>query len=351
MAISFLHTYHNTLLSADVPDMVLHSDAGVVNVVIRSQNGTQLLNETYYTTNNLLTITDLPSLFEQYMQTNELTVCEFTILAVDSFKGMVVTTLSVLYCERHTFSFDAARDFLTPASVRHVPQVADYLLYFIPDGSNLNGTISALVRVNGQVRSHVMSVRQNANGSLRYVSISHTDLMADCAKANGVSPWAVSLISYTVSVAGKTAVAIIDDKLTAADLFIYRNCFNVPECIWLGGVTTEKTEVKRSEAVINGVTRQYDRRVSKTYTLESWPITHMATEQVSQLVASHTVMRPMAGSLQARVIITDSTCEMADSDEDLNTVKLTWRYDKSRPVVAPHDDAAVFTDPFNYMFD
>ena len=56
------------------------------------------------------------------------------------------------------------------------------------------------------------------------------------------------------------------------------------------------------------------------------------------------------GNMQS-VIITDSTCEIQDGDEELNRIKFTWQYARNTPHLAmPQDNGRVFNDNFTQSF-
>jgi hypothetical protein len=56
--------------------------------------------------------------------------------------------------------------------------------------------------------------------------------------------------------------------LKRARQFAFRNCFNVLEVAQFQGVTTAKTDVDRSVAVVNGVSSFYNQQSTKTYEVE-----------------------------------------------------------------------------------
>ena len=62
----------------------------------------------------------------------------------------------------------------------------------------------------------------------------------------------VLLLSLTVRCGKRSISFFIDPSLDTAPSFYFRNCFNVWDWAALPGVTTAKTDVERSTAVING---------------------------------------------------------------------------------------------------
>ena len=121
--------------------------------------------------------------------------------------------------------------------------------------------------------------------------------------------------------------------------------------------TTAKTDVERSLAIINGSSRFYNQSTTKTYEVEAGPLTSDEAGWIDQFFSSHDVFRiepdptnsydPL---LLAPILITDSTCEIQDGDEKLNTVKFTWRYTDNRPIVRLSASPGIFTSPYNIVY-
>ena len=142
------------------------------------------------------------------------------------------------------------------------------------------------------------------------------------------------------------------------------NMFNIPEYLAIHGVTTEKTEVSRSSAVCNHVTTYYDRSVERTYEVETGPLSASQAEWIDQLILSHDVrfIDPKNPSLYSlpRVLIGDHTCEISDTDEEMNIIKFAWQFAEDRPhyrcgISLVAEGAAVsgtriFTSEFNSVF-
>lgn len=112
--------------------------------------------------------------------------------------------------------------------------------------------------------------------------------------------------------------------------FSFRNIFNVEEFLTVAGVVSAKTDVKRELADCNGRTESYDRRVERTFTVNSEPLTVDEVHVYEQLLASHDVKLWVDGD-EYDVLVTDHTCEPSSADEELSTVKFTWRFASRRP--------------------
>ena len=128
------------------------------------------------------------------------------------------------------------------------------------------------------------------------------------------------------------------------------------EIAYFNAITTTKTKVNRSTAVVGGRYLFYDQSVDKTYEVESAPLTEEESYWVEQLLCSHSVwlgVAPDTTSLR-KVIIADSDCEVHDDDEQLNKVKFTWQFAMKTPHLMKsfrEDTNGIFTEPYNATFD
>ncbi len=83
--------------------------------------------------------------------------------------------------------------------------------------------------------------------------------------------------------------------------------------------------------------------------MQSAALTSDEAEWIGQLFTSHEVYCMKDGN-QLPVLITDSTCEMQDGDDKLNTVKFTWRFADNRPAVSFPSSPNIFTEHYTQPF-
>ena len=153
------------------------------------------------------------------------------------------------------------------------------------------------------------------------------------------------------------ASVFVDPVLSFVDTFYFRNCFNVWNWAALPCVTTANSDIDRSIAVVNGTSQFYDQSVEKTYEVEAGPLTSDEAEWIDQLLTLYDVFRiepdgtnPSDPYILAPILITDSTCEVHNSDDKLNSVKFTWRYADNHPCVRLSASPGIFTSPYNIVF-
>lgn len=196
-----------------------------------------------------------------------------------------------------------------------------------------------------------------AGTGVALLNISQPSLVNVIAEIYGLKSYAIEIVGYTVRVGQRAVTAYIDGSLSMGDSFIFRNCFNVLDVATLPCVTTSKTDVDRSTAVVNGTSSFYDQKVEQTFEVECGPLTSDECQWLDQLAASREVMRFVANPcddsepwLFAPVLITDSSVEVSDTDEKPNTVKFTWRFADHRPHVLLSASPGIFKSPYTLPF-
>ena len=167
----------------------------------------------------------------------------------------------------------------------------------------------------------------------------------------------IELTAFTVRVGDRAASFFNDKSLSGTRPFYFRNCFNVPDNLFVPAVTTAKTKVDRSLAVLGSVSQFYDATCEQTYEVQSAGLTADECSLAEQMFCSDDVRTPYEsapddGDFDALrpVLITDSTSEIADDPEKPNTVKFAWRYAENRIAQRNPLGIGIFTEHYDYTF-
>lgn len=139
-------------------------------------------------------------------------------------------------------------------------------------------------------------------------------------------------------------------------LFRFRNLFNVPEFVDVVGKLKRKTSVDRDTAICGGKSRHYNQVINRTFEVETGALTPDQALTLEQLFCSHEV--ELCGSVDDyRILITDHTCEVDNDDENLVTMKFSFRMEGARPVLLDSEMAMlvpghthIFTHEFTADF-
>ena len=357
------------MLSSALGDVGISVDGTYVDVTLTAPGGIVILSERYYAYGGQVTLFDLASLIESEMRSSGSTFADFTLrVFTDTISNKADShTFHILYCDRFTVCTDVElflrENFLSTLRYRRVNENSTTSLFFFTfAGDSLAYSISYIARKieNGvRLRNSFTLGSGTATGwSVRQINIAISTIAADAAAKAGVRPNEIEVVSFTVTCGQRSITCAVDRSLPGdSDSFAFRNCFNVWDVAVLPLITTAKTDVERSTAVINGSSQFCNQSVNKTYEVSAGPITSDEAEWIDQLFTSYEVFRFEPNDcdetepyILQHILITDMTCELSDSDEKPNTVKFTWRYTDNRAIVRFTASRGIFTSPFNYVY-
>lgn len=368
MAHRIVYKPSGIILSSALGDISIAVEGDYVDVLLTTTAQT-ILSERYYAYGGTVTLYDLASLIEAEMRSSGLPYADFTLRVFsDTIANKADTcTLHILYCDRYTPHTDVptflAENFLTTLPIRRVATAATVSLFFFArQGESLEYTVLHNFRKKDKdapySRSFSMqSERTATTPGVEQINISVAEIIADAASFATARLSEIEPVSFTVRCGQRSISFFIDPSLDTAPSFYFRNCFNVWDWATLPAVTTAKSSVERSTAVINGTAQFYNQSATKSYEVEAGPLTSDEADWIDQLLTSYDVFRvesdpttPEDPYVFAQILITDSTCEVQDGDDKLNSVKFTWRYADNRPVVHMSASPGIFTSPYNIVF-
>lgn len=369
MAHRITYKPQGVILFSAVGEITVAVDGDFVDVSLTATGGIVILSERYYAHGGYVTLFDLGSLIEAEMNSSGQSCEDFTLrVFTDTVSNKADScVLHILYCDRFTVCTDIPaflrENFLTTLSVRRVaPGTALSLFFYAEQGESIAYSVAHSFRkADSEARyqhSYTIDSGKTADSSgIVQLNISLASIIADAASFATARLGEITLLSFTVRCGQRSVTCFVDNSLSDLDSFYFRNCFNVWDVATLPVVTTAKTDVDRSLAIINGKSRFYNQSTAKTYEVEAGPLTSDEAEWIDQLFSSHDVFRIEPDPTNsydtlvlAPILITDSTCEFQDGDEKLNKVKFTWRYEDNRPIVRLSASPGIFTEPYNLVF-
>ena len=369
MAHRIIYKPQGIILSSAIGDIGIDVDGDYVDVTLTAQGGIAVLTERYYAYAGKVTLYDIASLIEDEMRSSGLSTADFSLSVFTDTSDNKVDScvLHVLYCDRFSVCTDVPKflneNFLTTLSMRRVaPRSTVSILLYADMGESLSYSIAHSFRKIGSEaifrNSYTVDDGKIANSSgVFQLNIPLNSIVADAAAFANARLGEIELLSLTVYCGQRSLSFFVDPILNERNSFMFRNCFNVWEMATLPVLTTAKTDVERSTAVINGRSRFYNQSTEKTYEVEAGPLTSDEAEWIDQLFSSYEVFRfepndvdDIDNLILSPVLITDCTCEVQDGDESLNTIKFTWRYADNRPLVRLSASPEIFTAPFNIVF-
>lgn len=357
------------LLTSAIGDIDIEVDGAYVDVALTAFGNIELLRERYYAHTGRVTLYDLGTLIEDDMRTSGKTAADYTLrVFTDTVNNKADSwVFHVLYCDRFTANADVSvflkENFLTTLSVRRIAANSTISLFFYAEkGESVAYTIAHTFRKYGSEATYkhlfTMDAGKTASSAgVMQITIDQSAIVADAAAFATARPSDIELLAFTVRCGQRSISFFVDTSLEEHNSFYFRNCFNVWDWATLPMVTTAKTDVDRSLAIVNGSSRFYNQSTEKIYEVEAKPLTSDEAEWIDQLFSSYDVFRIVQDATNSNdplvmvpVLITESTCEMQDGDEKPNSVKFKWRYADNRPIIHLSASPGIFTSPFNPIY-
>lgn len=356
-------------LSGNLPDISIFTDHDFVDFRLACY-GSTLLEGRFYALNGTVLISEISSLVGSFMAGNaDSNLCDFTIEAYfgDTATDYTSQQFTVLFCDREVGFSDPGdwlkENFLTLTPVRRLaPDSFINVSWYTTEKEGIAFRVYATFLNDKGVRDTYFYVL-SGNGMIAHINGILTEYitMAEIREkivATGRTG-SLTLLSVTVRCGNRSATFFVDPALADIEPFYYLNCFGVPEHLSLQRVTTEKVKADRSIASLGKSSQFYDVQTSKSYEVESAPLTSGECLQVEQMLTSPSVRLPfgeynpiyeMDFDALLPVLITDFTSELSDTDEKPNSVKFTWRYAGNGLKVRAPQTPGIFNDKFQPPF-
>ena len=361
------------ILSCQISDVTILTDKEFVDISVRSSTQT-LLDERYFASDNNIILYDVRSLLEQFIRDAQIVVETFSIIAqylpTDGESEVAEVNFSCIFCSRDIDIFDIEpllkSCFLTSATARRVaPECFLFLPYFAFAGESIAYYVYCDYCIKDAedelklTSGYTSFLGGNAN------TIVHNDdfgyltiyLPAVTEQAEKVVGKTIEVTAMTIRMGNRAASFFIDKSLSGTRPFYFRNCFNVPDNFFVPAVTTAKTKVDRSLAVLGKASQFYDTSCEQSFEIQSAGLTHDECSLAEQMFCSDDVRTPFESAPDdadfdalRQVLISDSTSEIVDIPEKPCQVKFTWRYASNRIAQKNPVKDELFTEQYNYSF-
>lgn len=319
-----------------------------ISLTINGYTDNLVFTERYYPYNGSVTLHDLSSLIEETMRTWESILTKFTISATASDGSTASRQFTVLYMDRidpdNGITPLITRQFLTSRKVITVTRDVPIPLYFVRgpiEYLDQELIVYRIIRrhpVTGEVSAKFAPQDHAGYGSDYKLGILIIQFEEILTMARNNSDIEFEVLGLTVEIGDRSVTILYTDIKPDIQLW-FTNMFNCIELAQLRGETTTKTKVKRTEAICDDSVLLYDQSVEQTFEFQAEGLSLETTNWLSELFSSHNVRlldRPYGvedsfNEMYPFVLITDSTCETQDGDDELNKVKFTFRTPKQRP--------------------
>jgi hypothetical protein len=321
--------------------------------------GETLLESRYYSAGSFIAVQGVRTLLEEYLERQELPCATFHI---ESEEGDDISFTAV-YCICNLSDTTGERflpsHFLTTATAKHLSvDGRDQLSFITSAEESLHYRLYVSYEVADKICTTTLLKEATADiggSALAVIDLSVAAVKSDVEELEQGAE--VCLQSITVE-CGARAITYYVLPERSDEVFIFRNCFNVLECAELHCTTTVQTKVSRSQTTCNGAISFYDRTIEKSYEVQTAPLPIDEALWLEQMLYAHKVHHAPRGcsSFRARfgsqreVLITESTCEVQDDREELNTIKFKWREASVAPTLHVEEETGIFDTSFNSSF-
>lgn len=352
MATTFIDSIGNCsyfTLTSDISDVRAYTDKAKINVSISCLNGQSGITETFYSTSiysfdGIVEISDVGFLIEEYFRQNN----KVTDLIKITFDDVSVTA-KFLYCEyAMPDAFDQNHALLLASGVQRVH--ADSIITFAY-GIDCPDPVFIIKAVGHNAEDGSITViEQNVSrqlDSLLSTQFFVRDIIRWATNQSSIQPEIVlsDLLYFSIEFddSRKTFYLIQDPAYLT---FTFRNIFNVEEYIDIVGLMTTKSDISRETAVSHGQSKHYDRNITRSYEIQTQPLTSDEIPLFEQFLGSHNVRLYYEGNYWP-ILITDQTCEPNTDDESLTTIKFSWKFADRRPRFFSHEINGITTPQYN----
>lgn len=371
MATTIHLNFGDFTFSSAVEYVTVRTDAASVGIALHSLAAgfeDLVFSETYYPYNGSVTLHDLASIIEADMVNSEQSLAKYRIVATAADGTSATKEFSVLYCDRHagqqpygivSSQFLSSRRVITatrdiPIPLFYVRPPVEYI-----DQELVSAQIICRRHDNGEIRLVFHPLGYTGYGTdyeLNRLTIDSQTLLA--AASERITNTGFDLVGVTVNIGSRSITIYYTDRCPDLRLW-FRNMFNCPELAELTGDTTAKTKVKRSEAVCGGTVSLYDRSAEQTFEFQAGGLSLDTARWLTELFASRDVRivnraytdEDFLDEGFPPVLITDSTSEAQDGDDELNKIKFTYRHPSVRPDSGLSVGDRIHTEPFKAQFN
>ena len=351
--------FPETLLSCNIGEIAVLTDHDYLSVSFGTATKT-LLSGRFYAYNGTVNINDLRSLVESELNASGNSLETFS-LTVSYGNETETASFNAIYCNRDVVVPEVdtllLTNFLTPASARRIaPGALVFVSWFAGKNEKLAYYVYCDYIAGGKL-GHLSFIAGYANVTAEEdrivsVTISCENVQKEAAR---LAKTDVDVVAFTVRVDERATSFFIDKALTDMRCFYFRNVFNVPDQIYFPAVTTAKTDVERSVAVMHDTSQFYDCSKQQSFEVQSSALAPDECLLADQLFSSLNV-RIADGSddtdfdAMRQILITESTCEISDFPEKPDSVKFSWRYVNNNISLPVSSSSDIFTNPYNFIF-
>lgn len=367
MATAFTYHPDGPVFVSELATVTITTDAASCVFSILNRSGQLVYKETLWASSGQIVVCGLDKILKHIISAAGLTfdLFYFKVKASNESSYSDNVTCNVIYLDRTVIGVSAkdfvAHNFLTTLGSRQVPFNLDIPLAFFKlsdDSPSVSVACELYDSVHDNFSYTTLSFELDmpvTSVGLAQFNFNPKTLQALASTEIGSNIGNFNLRSFTVVAGARSLTCFVNRDLDNMRCFYFRNMFNALELAALHHATKRVSKAESSEAYCNGRKSVYDRRLIKSFEVETAPLTLELGDWIDQLLTSPDVKTVVSladdgATTLADVVITDSTCEISDETEVSNTVKFTWQFADAANALIANAPSAIFTEQFNPTF-
>lgn len=370
MALS-VTTLDSAYFTSQVPDITISTSLSsamfilkrIIHTMYNGDTYDSVFSTSYYVVNGEVTVSDIRSIIENYMLTNDLAVAEFEI-EVRSGTDNSTQSITVVYCKQVTQGLSAeyflTNHFLSSESQRFITPDAEIpLQYYFPHTEYdytpghyriVTFTYRIVLRLaDGTLETYTSTSGGRSNWGMKTLNVKLSNIRS-MVSSYGVC----DILSFSIIVSGRRATFYVDNRHSQRQ-FYFRNAFNVWELAIIPASQKTLTETESSMALCGDTFIPYDIEHKRTFEVQTAPLLLSHAKWMEQLVTSREIrVKDTSGTPLAQlpqILIVDYTFEVDDAPGAINTFNFTWKYANQRSYInLSHVTAGIFSEQFTEQF-
>lgn len=328
-------------------------------------DGREVLNQRVFSYGDNFGVYELDDVILQAMRAAGSTISdiEFKAVATGTSTRVAAGSGKVLYSIRAPFSSGNLEDwleenFLSLYSYKRLSaDTPIFLSAYLKEGESNQCFFRFQVEnsATGEISSHLYSLYFGGSdmaplGKVYTLGLSRQTLLGHAAASLGVDASFLELVSLNATCGRRNMIFYFDDDLRDAQVFVFRNNFNLPEACAVPCQVTEITNVSAEQASLMGVVTAYDRKLSKSYKVKSGQIPPNDFVILEDLLCSHEILHVVSADVQEPVVVSDIKLER-DKFDILSSCEFSYRYaDKFMKSSLLDITSRIFSPEFNYIY-
>ncbi len=363
MAVSFPGLDKSFYYTSDLQILDITADTAQVELRIYYQartyysgdGRTLVFQSQYYTRNDELTIFDVSSIIENYMQENGHSVSKFVFIA-QAGSDTSEQAIECVYCKQRLLDPIAKTllddFFLTTHTNRLIPTNGEIQLpfYLEPGSVGSYATVGTTYTItyrdtNGSTHQATKTIFTRHGYGTQILSTSYQQIASHFS--NNIPADAV-ILSVLIKTGNRKFRAYFTQQ-TNLHKFWFHNAFNCYDFAYLATKRIVKTKTKSSIASLCTDKAQYDVQHARSYTDTTSQLTHDEAVWLTEMLTSHYVAVEDDGD-EEQILITDYKAETTDEQGEGNTLEFEWEYASVRFMLGKDQFTRIFTTEYDKPF-